>query len=150
MLDSQGHILALVCPCSCMAAATSVSLVCITKNHLSYIRLLCLICRLVWHFDLNKYRPSERPRVIVSLAAVAAFALVGWPLIIAKFGIAGWLKMWLMPWLGYHFWVSAWGRWTASKGQLNSSVVDAHKQSYMGSETHQGSAMAHIFLCSAV
>jgi fatty acid desaturase len=60
---------------------------------------------LVWHFDLKKYRPSEIPRVKVSLAAVFAFMAVGWPLIIYYTGIAGWFKFWLMPWLGYHFWV---------------------------------------------
>jgi omega-6 fatty acid desaturase (delta-12 desaturase) len=61
---------------------------------------------LVWHFDLKKYRPSEIPRVKVSLAAVFAFMAVGWPLIIYYTGIAGWFKFWLMPWLGYHFWMS--------------------------------------------
>ncbi|KAJ7552407.1 hypothetical protein O6H91_06G054400 [Diphasiastrum complanatum] len=61
---------------------------------------------LLWHFDINKYRPSERPRVKVSLAAVFAFIALGWPLIIYKTGIVGWMKYWLVPWLGYHFWMS--------------------------------------------
>lgn len=60
----------------------------------------------VWHFDLNKYSDQQKPRVIVSLVAVALFILVGWPLIIHYSGWTGFFKFWLMPWLGYHFWMS--------------------------------------------
>ncbi|KAL3695200.1 hypothetical protein R1sor_009276 [Riccia sorocarpa] len=59
-----------------------------------------------YHFNLKKYRPSEHTRVKISLAAVFGFMAVVWPLIIMKFGIVGWVKYWLMPWLGYHFWMS--------------------------------------------
>ena len=45
-----------------------------------------------------------------SLAAVAAFALVGFPLIVYYTGWWGFVKYWLMPWLGYHFWMSEWSR----------------------------------------
>jgi len=68
---------------------------------------LCHCIRFIHHFDLKTFRPNEQDRVKVSLAAVGAFALIGWPLIIAKFGIMGWVNLWLMPWLGFHFWVSA-------------------------------------------
>lgn len=61
--------------------------------------------RLNWHFNLNKFRPNEVKRVQISLACVFAFMLIGWPLIINKAGMMGWIKFWLMPWLGYHFWV---------------------------------------------
>ena len=61
--------------------------------------------RLIWHFDLNKFRPNEVKRVKISLACVFAFMAIGWPLIIYKTGVMGWIKFWLMPWLGYHFWV---------------------------------------------
>lgn len=60
----------------------------------------------IWHFDLNKYTPRQKPRVIVSLAAVFAFMGIVWPALIYYTGIAGWAKYWLMPWLGYHFWMS--------------------------------------------
>ncbi|BBN09957.1 acyl-lipid omega-6 desaturase (Delta-12 desaturase) [Marchantia polymorpha subsp. ruderalis] len=60
----------------------------------------------LWHFDLKKYRPSEQNRVKTSLAAVFGFMAVVWPLIIWKFGVVGWVNYWLMPWLGYHFWMS--------------------------------------------
>ncbi len=48
----------------------------------------------------------QKPRVKVSLAAVYAFMFIGWPLLIYYTGIGGWAKYWLMPWLGYHFWMS--------------------------------------------
>lgn len=63
--------------------------------------------RVNWHFNLKKFRASEVNRVKISLACVFAFMAVGWPLIIYKVGILGWVKFWLMPWLGYHFWVNA-------------------------------------------
>lgn len=59
----------------------------------------------MWHFDLKKFRPNEVRRVKISLACVFAFMAIGWPLIIYKTGIMGWIKYWFMPWLGYHFWV---------------------------------------------
>lgn len=92
---------------------------------------------LVYHFDLKKYRASEQTRVKVSLAAVFAFMAIGWPLIIANFGVAGWFKLWLMPWLGYHFWMSTFtmvhhtaphipfkpaNEWNAAQAQLGGTV----------------------------
>lgn len=63
------------------------------------------IIRLIWHFDLKKFTPGQQNRVKISLAAVTAFAVIAWPLIIAKAGVLGWVKFWLLPWLGFHFWV---------------------------------------------
>lgn len=60
----------------------------------------------IWHFDLSKYAEQQKPRVIVSLVAVFAFMAVGWPLIVHFTGWTGFVKFWLMPWLGYHFWMS--------------------------------------------
>ncbi|CAN6459055.1 unnamed protein product [Victoria cruziana] len=92
---------------------------------------------LVWHFDLKKFRPSEISRVKVSLACVFAFMAIGWPLIIWAFGITGWIKFWLMPWLGYHFWMSTFtmvhhtaphipfktsDEWNAARAQLGGTV----------------------------
>eukprot|EP00475_Leptophrys_vorax_P025466 TRINITY_DN3567_c0_g1_i1.p1 TRINITY_DN3567_c0_g1~~TRINITY_DN3567_c0_g1_i1.p1 ORF type:complete len:476 (+),score=13.66 TRINITY_DN3567_c0_g1_i1:77-1429(+) len=92
---------------------------------------------LVYHFDLGKFRPSELPRVKTSLAAVGAFALIGWPLYIYNFGIGGWFSMWLMPWLGFHFWMSTFtmvhhtaphipfkkpSEWNAAQAQLGGTV----------------------------
>ena len=60
----------------------------------------------LWHFDLNKYSEAQKPRVMISLAAVFAFMAIGFPTIIYYTGWVGWAKYWLMPWLGYHFWMS--------------------------------------------
>ncbi|KAE8676096.1 Omega-6 fatty acid desaturase [Hibiscus syriacus] len=55
------------------------------------------------------FRPNEVKRVKMSLACVFAFMAVGWPLIIYKTEIMGWIKFWIMPWLGYHFWAQLTG-----------------------------------------
>jgi omega-6 fatty acid desaturase (delta-12 desaturase) len=75
--------------------------------------------------------------VLVSLAACAAFVAIGFPTIIYYTGIAGWVKFWLMPWLGYHFWMSTFTvihhtaphipfkpaeEWNAAKAQLSGTV----------------------------
>uniref|UniRef100_A0A7N0UQM6 Fatty acid desaturase domain-containing protein n=1 Tax=Kalanchoe fedtschenkoi TaxID=63787 RepID=A0A7N0UQM6_KALFE len=59
-----------------------------------------------WHFDLTKFKPQEIKRSLISWASVFTFMGFGWPLIINKMGMIGWVKLWLMPWLGYHFWMS--------------------------------------------
>ena len=76
-------------------------------------------------------------QVLVSLAAVAAFIGVGFPAIVALSGWAGLAKFWLMPWLGYHFWMSTFtvvhhtaahipfkaaDDWNAAKAQLSGTV----------------------------
>lgn len=92
--------------------------------------------QLIWHFNLDLYTEQQKPRVIVSLAAVFAFMAVAFPLIVANFGVWGWVKYWLMPWLGYHFWMSAFtvihhtaphipfrdDDWDAAKAQLGGTV----------------------------
>jgi len=60
----------------------------------------------IYHFNINKFTERQRPRVFVSWAAVAAFVCLGMPAIVAASGFAGLVKFWLMPWLGYHFWMS--------------------------------------------
>ncbi|XXG58867.1 hypothetical protein AAC387_Pa04g1062 [Persea americana] len=92
---------------------------------------------LMWHFDLKKFRPHEVKRVKISLACVFAFIAIGWPLIVYKTGIMGWIKFWLMPWLGYHFWMSTFtmvhhtaphipfkyqDEWNAAQSQLGGTV----------------------------
>ncbi|KAL4356263.1 hypothetical protein AHAS_Ahas09G0069200 [Arachis hypogaea] len=53
--------------------------------------------RLMWHFDLKKFRTNEVKRVKISLACVFAFMAIGWPLIIYKTGIMRWIKFWSFP-----------------------------------------------------
>ncbi|CAL8462214.1 g1745 [Coccomyxa elongata] len=91
----------------------------------------------LWHFNLDLYTDKQKPRVLVSLAAVAAFALIGIPAIGYFTGLAGVAKYWLMPWLGYHFWMSTFtvvhhtaphipfkpaNEWNAAKAQLSGTV----------------------------
>ena len=97
----------------------------------------------IWHFNLDLYTEKQRPRVLVSLAACALFALVGIPAIchlgggIGHGGVTAVLKHWLAPWLGYHFWMSTFtvvhhtaphipfkpaGEWNAAKAQLSGTV----------------------------
>ncbi|RXH74260.1 hypothetical protein DVH24_028981 [Malus domestica] len=92
---------------------------------------------MIVHFNLNMFRPSELKRVKISLACVFAFMGIGWPLIVYKAGILGWIKFWLMPFLGYHFWMSTFtmvhhtaphipfktaDEWNAAQAQLNGTV----------------------------
>ncbi|QHO21761.1 Omega-6 fatty acid desaturase [Arachis hypogaea] len=103
---------------------------------------------LMWHFDLKKFRTNEVKRVKISLACVFAFMAIGWPLIIYKTGIMGWIKFWFMPWLGYHFWMSTFTmvhhtaphipfkyseNWNAAQAQLNGTVHCDYPQWYMHS-----------------
>lgn len=59
-----------------------------------------------WHFDLSLYKKSEKPRVATSIACCAIFAAVAWPALVHFTGWFGFVKHWLMPWLGFHFWLS--------------------------------------------
>ncbi|GIL92555.1 hypothetical protein Vretimale_18971 [Volvox reticuliferus] len=92
---------------------------------------------LIWHFDLNKYTPKQRTRVIISLAVVYGFMAVAFPALVYYTGWWGLVKYWLMPWLGYHFWMSTFTvvhhtaphipfkkaeEWNAAKAQLSGTV----------------------------
>jgi omega-6 fatty acid desaturase (delta-12 desaturase) len=61
---------------------------------------------LFWHFDLTKYRPQDVPKVKVSLAAVAAFGAFALLPLLVMTGPIGFVKWWVLPWLGFHFWMS--------------------------------------------
>nr|QBQ82065.1 omega-6 fatty acid desaturase [Paeonia ludlowii] len=89
------------------------------------------------HFNLKTFRANQVKRVKISLACVFAFIAIGWPLIVYKTGIVGWIKFWLIPWLGYHFWMSTFtmvhhtaphipfkssDEWNAAQAQLNGTV----------------------------
>lgn len=87
----------------------------------------------MWHFDTKKFRPNEVKRVKISLACVCAFMAVGWPLIVYQTGFMGWIKFWLMPWLGYHFWVCIDSFFVSNALCINSlsiSTASVHKCIY--------------------
>lgn len=92
---------------------------------------------LIWHFDASKYTARQMPRVIISWVCCAAFAATAFPFIVANFGWFGLVKYWLMPWLGYHFWMSTFtivhhtaphipfkdgDDWNAAQAQLSGTV----------------------------
>lgn len=92
---------------------------------------------LMWHFSLSLYTEKQRPRVIISWLAVALFACTALPALVSATGWAGLLKYWLMPWVGYHFWMSTFtmvhhtaphipfkdaSEWNAAKAQLSGTV----------------------------
>ncbi|MGF1478591.1 MAG: fatty acid desaturase [Cyanophyceae cyanobacterium] len=58
------------------------------------------------HFNLSLFSQRERNQVKLSIAAVAIFAAVCWPTLLATSGVWGVVKFWLVPWLVYHFWMS--------------------------------------------
>lgn len=58
------------------------------------------------HFNPANFEPKDRSKVKLSIAAVVLFAAIGFPLLIATTGVWGFVKFWLLPWLGYHFWMS--------------------------------------------
>lgn len=60
----------------------------------------------VLHFNLQNFAERDRAKVRVSIIAVLAFAAIFFPTLIYFLGVWGFVKFWLMPWLGYHFWMS--------------------------------------------
>jgi len=58
------------------------------------------------HFDLSQFETKDHPKVKQSIAVVVIFAAIVFPLLISNLGLWGFVKFWLLPWLGYHFWMS--------------------------------------------
>lgn len=91
----------------------------------------------IWHFDMNKFTEKQKPRVIISWLACAAFVGTVLPALYMYGGAWAVAKYWLMPWLGYHFWMSTFTvihhtaphipfkaaeKWNAAKAQLMGTV----------------------------
>jgi omega-6 fatty acid desaturase (delta-12 desaturase) len=58
------------------------------------------------HFAPSNFAPRDRQKVRTSITVVLIFAACFFPALIATTGLWGVVKFWLMPWLGYHFWMS--------------------------------------------
>jgi omega-6 fatty acid desaturase (delta-12 desaturase) len=58
------------------------------------------------HFDWNQFTGKQREQVRFSVLFVCGFALIFFPTLVITTGWWGVVKFWLMPWLGYHFWMS--------------------------------------------
>lgn len=74
---------------------------------------------------------------VVSLGVVYGFMALVFPALVYYTGVWGFAKYWLMPWLGYHFWMSTFTvvhhtaphipfkkaeEWNAAKAQLGGTV----------------------------
>ncbi|XP_057514943.1 omega-6 fatty acid desaturase, chloroplastic-like [Actinidia eriantha] len=72
----------------------------------------------------------------------------------------GWIKLWLMPWLGYHFWMSTFTTihhmaphipfkhsddWNAAQAQLN-GTVKVHCDYSSGIEIHSHDIIVHVHI----
>ncbi|AFY67009.1 fatty acid desaturase [Geitlerinema sp. PCC 7407] len=91
----------------------------------------------VLHFDLSNFSKRDQGKAKLSIAAVLIFAAIVFPTLIITTGVWGFVKFWLMPWLGYHFWMSTFtlvhhtapdipfyleNEWSAAESQLAGTV----------------------------
>jgi omega-6 fatty acid desaturase (delta-12 desaturase) len=82
-------------------------------------------------------QPNEQRRVRISVLCVCAFAFTVLPALVYSQGLWGLVKYWLMPFLGYHFWMSTFTmlhhtapdipfvakeQWNAAAAQLQGTV----------------------------
>ena len=103
-------------------------------------RLWWLASTIHWaglHFNLAQFEPKDHKKVKLSIAVVVGFAAIVFPWLLINFGIWGFVKFWLLPWLVYHFWMSTFTLvhhtaphiafsepedWDAAKAQLAGTV----------------------------
>ena len=91
----------------------------------------------IWHFDTSLFTAKQMPKVKVSLAAVYAYMAIVWPILVYNTGFIGFFKFWLLPNIGFHFWMSTFtlihhtaphipfkpsDMWNASQAQLSGTV----------------------------
>ena len=60
----------------------------------------------VLHFNLSNFAARDRKNIKISVAVVVLFSAAFFPTMYFTVGLWGIVKFWLMPWLGYHFWMS--------------------------------------------
>lgn len=58
------------------------------------------------HFNWTKFEGKEREQIRFSALFVIGAAVIFFPTMLATVGPWGLVKFWVMPWLGYHFWMS--------------------------------------------
>lgn len=54
------------------------------------------------HFDISYFKPEDRLRIRISNYGVFAFGAIFFSVMFWYTGLAGIVKFWLLPWLGYH------------------------------------------------
>ena len=65
----------------------------------------------IFHWAINHFNPAsvkerDRAKFTFSAAFVIVGAAIAFPTMIWFLGVWGFVKFWVMPWLGYHFWMS--------------------------------------------
>ncbi|PZD74203.1 Delta(12)-fatty-acid desaturase [Acaryochloris thomasi RCC1774] len=58
------------------------------------------------HFDWRQYDEKDQADIKLSVAVVVLFGAIAFPTLILTTGVWGFIKFWLLPWMGYHFWMS--------------------------------------------
>jgi len=58
------------------------------------------------HWFLESFTPEQRPKVQISLNCVMIAAVIFFPTMFFTVGVWGIFKYWVMPFIGYHFWMS--------------------------------------------
>ena len=86
---------------------------------------------------IHIHTPRPLPQVMISIACSLLSAAILIPTMVSTVGVWGLVKFWLMPWLGYHFWMSCFtvvhhtaphisfqpvDKWNAAKAQLSGTV----------------------------
>ena len=89
------------------------------------------------HFNPATVKPRDRKKFTFSAVFVIVGAAIAFPTIVYTLGWWGLVKYWVMPWLGYHFWMSTFTivhhtapniqfydaeDWNAARSQLTGTV----------------------------
>lgn len=65
-----------------------------------------MIHQLKLHFNWFAFEGKQREQVRFSALFVIIAGAIAFPVMFYTLGVWGVVKFWLMPWLGYHFWMS--------------------------------------------
>ncbi|ANV91643.1 fatty acid desaturase [Picosynechococcus sp. PCC 8807] len=68
--------------------------------------LASVIHQLKLHFNWFQFTGKQREQVRFSALFVIIAGAIAFPVMFYTLGVWGVVKFWLMPWLGYHFWMS--------------------------------------------
>jgi omega-6 fatty acid desaturase (delta-12 desaturase) len=68
--------------------------------------LASIIHQIKFHFDWTQFEGKKREQVRFSALFVIISGAIAFPAMFYTLGVWGVVKFWLMPWIGYHFWMS--------------------------------------------
>lgn len=68
--------------------------------------LASIIHHIKFHFNWSQFEGKKRAQVRFSSLFVIISAAIAFPVMFYYLGAWGVVKFWLMPWIGYHFWMS--------------------------------------------